>query len=234
MKQADTCSVFTGAGVSVESGIPPFRGEAGLWSQYDPKVLDIGHFHRDPEEAWQAIRTIFYDFFGKAKANAAHRAIGSWEQRGLVSGVITQNIDNLHQEGGSTVVHEFHGNSHTLCCVGCGSKKHYTAVNLTLLPPKCECGEVMKPDFVFFGEGIPMDAYEKSLELSRRSDVMIVIGTTGEVMPACNLPHEAKRYGAYIVEINPEPSSFTHTITDAYFPMPASEVCLALDEFLQL
>ena len=96
---------FTGAGISVESGIPPFRGETGLWSKYDPNVLDLNNFNVNPIEAWKVIKEIFYDFFGEAKPNPAHFALADLEKSGLLKAIITQNIDNLHYEAGSKEVY---------------------------------------------------------------------------------------------------------------------------------
>jgi len=218
-------SAFTGAGISVESGIPPFRGPQGLWSRYDPTVLDISYFHQHPEKSWAVIKEIFYDFFGKAKPNAAHFALANMENRGLLKTIITQNIDNLHQEAGSREVVEFHGTSHSLVCTQCD--KHFGIQNIHFdeLPVRCDaCGGLVKPDFIFFGEGIPKRAYEKSLEAARQSDVFLVIGTTGEIMPASQIPHIAKANGATIIEVNPNPSNYTHQITDVFLQGKATEV----------
>jgi len=216
---------FTGAGISVESGIPPFRGAQGLWSRYDPKVLDIDYFHANTLSAWKVIYELFYEFFGKAEPNPAHKILGYWEKKGYLKSVITQNIDNLHQEAGSKNVYEFHGTASTLACTNCGTKYPSDFVDNQKLPPKCgKCQGVLKPDFVFFGEGIPADAHEKSFNDAQKADVFIVIGTTGEVMPASMLPYTAKQNGAVIIEINPESSNFTNQITDIYLNGKASEV----------
>ncbi len=216
---------FTGAGISVESGIPPFRGENGIWNRYDPNVLEIGYFYANPEESWLAIREIFYDFFGKAKPNPAHIALAQLEAAGLLQCIITQNIDNLHQEAGSKCIYEFHGNSHQLICTRCNA--HYTIgeVSLEVLPPRCaKCGSLLKPDFVFFGEGIPEHAYAGSVEASEKAKVMVVIGTTGEVYPAASMVSIAKSHGAKIIEINLEPSAFTDRYTDIFIGGKAGEV----------
>ncbi len=165
-------TAFTGAGISVESGIPPFRGAEGLWSRYDPTVLDIGYFQQHPERSWAVIKEIFYDFFGKAKPNAAHFTLARIEKRGLLKNIVTQNIDNLHQEAGSDDVIEFHGNSHNLVCMQCGKQFGIEDIRFDTLPVRCSvCGGLLKPDFIFFGEGIPPHAYERSLEAARQADV---------------------------------------------------------------
>ncbi len=105
---------FTGAGISVESGIPPFRGPDGLWSRYNPQVLDLTYFQYHPEDSWRVIKEIFYDFFGKAEPNPGHFALADLERAGILRGIITRNIDNLHQAAGSRDVVEFHGSSRRL------------------------------------------------------------------------------------------------------------------------
>jgi NAD-dependent deacetylase len=225
LKKSKHTSVFTGAGISVESGIPPFRGKEGLWSKYDPQVLDINYFFAQPKESWTVIKEIFYDFFGKAKANDAHIGLAKLEAAGFLQEVITQNIDNLHQEGGSKIVHEFHGNSNLLLCTSCNFSDKAINLNLKKLPVLCpKCNHLLKPNFIFFGEGIPPAAYQASSLAANKSEVMVVIGTTGEVMPACQLPILAKENGATIIEINHEPSKFTNSITDIFLRGQATEI----------
>jgi len=135
---------FTGAGISVESGIPPFRGSEGLWSKYNPEVLDLNYFHRNPKASWIVIKEIFYDFFGKAKPNPGHFALARLEEMGLLKCVITQNIDNLHQAAGNTTIHEFHGNSQKMVCTNCGQHFGVEAIDLNILPPKCRnCNNIL-------------------------------------------------------------------------------------------
>ena len=215
---------FTGAGISVESGIPPFRGENGLWSKYDPNILDLERFYLYPSEAWKVIKEIFYDFFGEAKPNAAHYGLAELEQNGLLHAVVTQNIDNLHTEAGSNEVFEFHGNSRMLVCTEC-SRKYDAQQKVHEELPICDhCKKVLKPDFIFFGEGIPELAYKKSIEAAQKADIVIVIGSTGEVYPASQIPVFAKQNGAKIIEINTEKTLFTNQITDVFLQGKASEV----------
>jgi NAD-dependent deacetylase len=228
IRNAGHVTAFTGAGISVESGIPPFRGAEGLWNRYDPRSLEIDYFLRHTTEAWQVIREIFYDFFTGAKPNAAHRALADLEAHGRLRAVITQNIDNLHQEAGSRVVHEFHGNSQVLLCLRCGQRVPARTVDLTQLPPLCSCGGMYKPDFVFFGEMIPEKARAASFLEAERAEVFLLVGTTGEVMPANLVPESAKRHGAVIIEINTAPSLYTHRISDIYLEGRATEVMQAL------
>lgn len=155
IRGAKYLTAFTGAGISVESGIPPFRGDDGLWSQYDPRMLELGFFLAHPEKAWPVIKEIFYDHFGRAKPNKAHCVLAQLEAAGKLRVLITQNIDNLHFAAGSRSIVEFHGNSRLLLCLHCGTRVEARADLLTALPPRCPCGGLYKPDFVFFGEEIP-------------------------------------------------------------------------------
>jgi NAD-dependent deacetylase len=225
IKSARRSVAFTGAGISVESGIPPFRGPTGLWSKYDPSVLNIRHFLAHPLEVWSVLKAAFYESFANAQPNAAHLALAAMEARGLIHTVITQNIDNLHQAAGSQNVIEYHGNVQRLICTGCGLTTPASPSLLKTIPPRCEvCVDVLKPDCVFFGEPIPHVAHERAEAETRLADFWLVIGTTGEVMPASLLPREAKRHGATIVEINVRPSLFTDATTDLFLQGPATEV----------
>jgi len=222
---------FTGAGISVESGIPPFRGENGLWNKYDPGILELDYFYSNPLEAWKVIKSIFYDFFGSAMPNAAHFSMAEMEHMGLMDCVITQNIDNLHQEAGSRSVYEFHGNSRNLVCQQCNIRYQAREELLETLPPRCgKCSSVLKPDFIFFGEMIPQLAYQKSMEAATQGEIFIVVGTTGEIMPASMIPQIASENGLKIIEINPGYSYFTHSITDIFLQGKATDVFQMLVE----
>jgi NAD-dependent deacetylase len=229
LKKSIHTTAFTGAGISVESGIPPFRGAEGLWSRYDPMVLEIEWFRANPKESWEAIRDIFYSFYGKAEPNAAHRALAQLEQLGILKAIITQNIDNLHQEAGNRNVFEYHGSYHCITCTQCGRITKVEDLALDEIPPRCESdGAVLKPDFVFFGEGIPQKASVASFNEVSLADVFLIIGTTGEVMPASMIPRMAKMNGATIIEINTDTSSYTKDITDIFLQGRAGEVLPAL------
>jgi len=211
------CVAFTGAGISVESGIPPFRGRNGLWNKYDPNTFEIEYFLQNTARSWEILRDIFYDLFGQVLPNTAHYALAEMEQRGLLKAVITQNIDNLHKDAGSKEVYEFHGSLKQILCLNCGKKVNVARVDMNRLPPSClTCGGLMKPDVVFFGEAIPEYAASKSFEASLKADCMILIGTTGTVAPANIIPPRAKDGGTTIIEINPEPSEYTNWITDIF------------------
>ncbi|MFH2096035.1 MAG: Sir2 family NAD-dependent protein deacetylase, partial [Bacteroidota bacterium] len=211
-----------------------FRGKDGLWKKYDPKFLDIGYFHDYPEESWKIIKEIFYDFFGQAQPNPAHIAVSELEALGKVKTVITQNIDNLHQMAGSQNVLEFHGNSSYLLCTECGARYKRSGISLDQLPPLCtKCNGLLKPDFIFFGEGIPEPANSLSFMEADKADVFLIIGTTGEVMPACMIPQLAKKKGAFIIEVNPEHSLYTKPVTDIFLQGPAGVILNALVSFVK-
>lgn len=225
IKKSKHTVAFTGAGISVESGIPPFRGKNGLWNKYNPEVLDLDYFYKKPLESWSVIKEIFYEFFGTAKPNPAHFALAELEEKGFLKTIITQNIDNLHQEAGNKTVYEFHGNSKRLICTKCSEISQFQESILTKLPPECsKCGGILKPDFIFFGEGIPEFAFENSFIQAKKSEILIIIGTTGEVYPASLIPVETKENGGKIIEINLQPSNYTNKITDIFLQGKAGEI----------
>ncbi len=226
-------TAFTGAGISVESGIPPFRGDSGLWQKYDPKVLEINYFKENPGESWKVIKEIFYDFFGQARPNKSHKILARLEANGLLGRIITQNIDYLHQEAGSRQVFEFHGNSKSLVCLHCNRSYKLGEISFDHPPPTCrECGGLLKPDFVFFGEAIPQLPLTAAYEAASISDVFLIIGTTGEVMPANQFPFMAKSHGACIIEINLTPSNYTSAITDIFLQGKATTMMEKLETVL--
>ncbi len=233
LKASKNTTAFSGAGISVESGIPPFRGEDGIWSKYDPMLLDIHFFQANPEESWTVIKEIFYDFFGKAKPNKAHEVLARMENNNLLDNIITQNIDNLHQDAGSRIVYEFHGTSKYLVTVDGMIRYHVDEVDMSRMPPTCpKSGVLLKPDFVFFGEGIPQDVYLNCMKAANNAEVILVIGTTGEIMPASQIPHIAKQNGARIIEINSNISNYSHSIADIYLQGKATEIMESLEQYL--
>ncbi len=229
LKNANLAVAFSGAGISVASGIPPFRGKDGLWSKYDPVMFDIDFFMQNPDESWRLIKEIFYSLISKAKPNPAHYALAK-----LQYPVITQNIDGLHQEAGSLEVVEFHGTAKTLTCTKCKAKFGIEEIDLSSKEtPKCKaCSGVLKPDFVFFKEAIPQEALSRSSFLSSTCDIMLVVGTTGEIMPASQIPYLAKREGATIIEINIQASNYSNEITDIFIKGKAEEMLPVLAEEL--
>ncbi|MCG8513387.1 MAG: NAD-dependent deacylase [Halanaerobiales bacterium] len=219
LKNAQHAVAFTGAGISLESGIPTFRGENGLWSKYDPKFLELDYFYRNPQEAWRLNIEVFYQHLARTKPNPAHRILAGLEKKGLIKAVITQNIDNLHQQAGSNNVIEFHGSSNRLFCIECNQQVEFKWEYLDSLPPTCQnCQGILKPGYIFFGEPIPEPARTLAFQAAETADLFLVIGTTGEVQPASFLPVIASRNGALIIEINPAKSNYYLDITDIYLP----------------
>ena len=223
-------TVFTGAGISVESGIPPFRGENGLWNKYDPDRFTLQEFMNNPRESWELNKKVFYDMFKNKNPNQAHEILAKWEDEGLVNAVITQNIDGLHQKAGSETIFKFHGTSQELICTECSRIISFNESQLNDLPPRCEeCNGILKPNYVFFGEGIPREEHENSLAEVEKADLFIIIGTTGEVMPACRIPLLASREGANIIEVNTDKTNFTSRITDIFLQGKATDILKKLD-----
>ena len=216
---------FTGAGISVESGIPDFRGAQGLWQKYDPEeYAHIDAFYANPDKVWLMIKDMF-SLIMAAKPNPAHYGLAELEQMGLLSSIITQNVDGLHQTAGSRKVIEFHGTHRTLSCLSCSWKMEDRSLTLEDLPPRCpNCSAFLKPDVVFFGEPIPWEAQLLSFHESEKSQVMLVIGTSAVVYPAASIPMRAKECGAIIIEINKEPISSTDLISDYLICGSAGEI----------
>ena len=224
---------LTGAGISVESGIPAFRGAQGMWERYDPaEYATIGAFLRDPEKVWEMLSEMI-GVLTRAAPNPAHRGLAELERMGILRSVITQNVDGLHQAGGSRRVIEYHGNPRELVCLSCWTRYPSMRKIEEGIPPRCACGEILKPDIVFFGEPIPWPAQEQAEEEGRTCGVLLVIGTSAQVSPACDIPRIAKEQGARIIEINPEETSLTSRVTDIHLPGNASRVVERLVELLK-
>lgn len=224
------CVAFTGAGISVESGISPFRGENGLWNRYDPANFEISYFLNNSTRSWEVMREIFYELFGEVRPNTAHYALAELEHRNLIKAVITQNVDNLHFDAGNTVVHEFHGSLRKLVCLKCLKRIHVDKVDLSVLPPLCShCKGLLKPNAVFFGEPIPEPAHSNAFREAEKADCFILIGTTGEVAPANMIPRIGKQNGASIIEINTAESAYTDSITDIFLQGRAT---LAMEQLM--
>lgn len=226
---------FTGAGISVESGIPPFRGKHGIWNTTDPIFLEIEFFRKKPLQSWLKIKEIFYDNLGNAEPNIAHKILAKMEERSFLESVITQNIDHLHQKAGSRKVYELHGTYKQLVCTECSSEYDASFANLHFLPPTCYiCKGILKPAMVFFNEPIPFYAKKRAFEEVAKADVLLIIGTNAEVLPAAEFPVRAKERGAKIIEINIKKSPFTKTITDIYLHGKATKVLNKIGELLYL
>jgi NAD-dependent deacetylase len=239
------CVVLTGAGISTESGIPDFRSPTGLWAQYDPmEYATIGAFRRDPVKVWE-FYALRFDVLTHAEPNAGHRGLAELERRGLVSTVITQNVDGLHTRAGSRDVIEVHGSIRTASCLACGTRVSFAEV-LASLPvppdsrsagsgvsaptngfigvagqardsfeeapqavPRCpECGEVLKPDVVMFGELLPTGAIERAEALAAQAGLLLVVGSALEVYPVAGLPELTLAAGGALAIVNRGPTGY--------------------------
>jgi len=223
---------LTGAGLSVESGIPPFKGTAGtlvgLWERYDPELYaTIEAFDRDPGRVWVMLAELG-GVIRRARPNAGHLALARLENEGRLAAVITQNVDGLHQEAGSSAVIEFHGNWRSMSCRRCGQRRDSRDVSLDRLPPRCGCGGPLKPDVTLYGEIIPSGVIDAACELARRCEVLLVVGTSGEVAPASSIPWTAREAGATIIEINTGRTALGASAVDLRLEGPAGLILPAL------
>lgn len=235
LAKARKAVALTGAGVSVGSGIPDFRSPGGLWTRFDPmQVATAQALRSDPQAVW-AFMAEAMDLFGAARPNPAHLALAGLESRGLLAGVVTQNIDGLHQAAGSRAVVELHGSAACFSCTGCGLAQARAAIPGLLaraVPPRCPgCGGVVRPDVVFFGEGIPAEAVLASEDLLAGADLVLVVGTSGEVHPAGAIPQRVARAGGAVVEVNLGPTAFAG-LSDVRLDAPAEEVLPRILELL--
>ncbi|HYR03066.1 MAG TPA: NAD-dependent deacylase [Syntrophobacteria bacterium] len=223
---------LTGAGISVESGIPDFRSPGGLWERYNPAEYGtIWAFRDDATKVWKMIREMS-EVVDRAQPNPAHLGLAQLQHLGLLHTIITQNIDSLHQKAGATTVLEYHGSSRTLSCLTCGAR-YNTEAKKREFPPRCDCAEILKPDVVFFGETIPLEALRESQLLASSCNALIVIGTSAEVAPANTIPRTAKLAGARIIEINVQPTVLTSSFTDIFLQGKASSIVTRLVEEVQ-
>jgi NAD-dependent deacetylase len=217
-------SCLTGAGISVESGIPPFRGRAGLWSRYDPEeYATIEAFNRDPVKVWRMLLEMA-EILLRAKPNPAHLALAELEEIGILSSVITQNIDGLHQRAGSNKVIELHGSGDRLICCECGKTFPVSDGILSTIPPRCPCGGILRPDVVFFGEPLSEEAFSSALAEVNSCRLLLVIGTSAVIYPAASLPLIARERGAVIIEINPEETALSSRVSNHFVKGGAASV----------
>jgi NAD-dependent deacetylase len=198
VQERQPCVVLTGAGVSTESGIPDFRSPTGIWAEVDPfEVASIEAFRRDPERVWSFYRRRI-GMLLEAEPNAAHLAIAELERRGLVEGVVTQNIDTLHSRAGSQEVVEVHGSIRRAQCPGClwaaGTDDVLAQLEQRPAPVCPHCGQILKPGVTLFGEILPAGAIERATELARRAGIVLVVGSSLEVWPVAGLPLEARSF----------------------------------------
>jgi NAD-dependent deacetylase len=211
IRSARSCVALTGAGVSTESGIPDFRSPTGIWASYDPReYATIDAFEADPEKVW-TFYALRYRALTGAMPNDAHLALAELERRGIVSAVITQNIDLLHERAGSRDVIEVHGSIRECVCLSCGTRYGLPEV-LRMLDgtavPRCTCGSVLKPGVVMFGELLNADAIDRAFQLAREAALLLVVGSTLEVQPVAGLPWETVTAGGDVAIVNLGPTAF--------------------------
>ena len=222
---AKLVTALTGAGISTESGIPPFRGKGGLWERFDPmEVAHIDAFMQDPARVWDILLKEIKTIVEAAQPNDSHRGLTKLEKIGKLSTIITQNVDGLHQAAGSTDVIEFHGNFASHRCLDCHKQYATRDVQVTKVPPQCDCNGILRPNAVFFGELIPPEALRRSQQIATDCDLMLVLGTSAEVQPAAMMPVIAKDTGATIIEINPQSTALTAAVSDYLIKGKAGEV----------
>ena len=223
---------FTGAGISQESGIPTFRGADGIWREHDPEqVATVEGFRANPAYCWsfhEALRAVCRE----AVPNAAHLAlawIGRATSERAETPVITQNIDGLHQAAGSDHVVELHGSCHRMRCTQCEFVDGDMPAHLDELPPVCDCGALLRPDVVWFGEQLPRGVMSEAQRWCESAGVMLVIGTSATVQPAASLPVAALRAGAAVIEINCEPTALSPMV-EVSLRGPAGQIMPELAE----
>jgi NAD-dependent deacetylase len=241
IRRAKKVIVFTGAGVSTESGIPDFRSPGGVWQKYNPEDFYYQKFissEESREKYWQMSRE-FYAPLKNAQPNAAHRAVAELEKMGKLDCVITQNIDNLHQRAGSSPqkVIELHGTAVSVSCLACRKKYPREEIQSWLLRgvkvPRCDaCGGILKPDTVSFGQSMPVQETEEAFHRARSCDLFIVIGSSLVVQPAASVPLEAKEGGAKLVIINREPT-YHDSLADVVIHGSAGEVMSKVLKYLK-
>lgn len=227
LKEAEKIVFVTGAGISQESGIPTFRGKDGLWRKYDPmKLATIDAFYEDPKLVWEWYEERRKNILA-ANPNSGHTAIVELEKYKQVS-VLTQNIDGLHQRAGSTKVYELHGSIITIKCTVCDFKDKIVS-SFSQLPPLCKCGNMLRPDVVWFGESLPQDVWKSAIDQASFCDVMVVVGTSLAVSPANLLPVYAKQNGAIMIEVNIEQTPMSSSMDISLRSSAASALPVLLD-----
>jgi len=214
VESAPRVVALTGAGISAESGVPTFRGVDGFWEKKSVEDLATpGSFARDPARVWR-----WYDErrrrIAACSPNAGHRALAEYGRRRAGFTLVTQNIDDLHRAAGSSALLELHGNIFRVRCTREGSIRDDRRVPLPAIPPLCGCGAMLRPDVVWFGEPLPEDAVGGAFGAARQADLFLVIGTSALVYPAAGLPQIARQRGAYLVEINIEPTPLSADVDE--------------------
>lgn len=209
LRAASSVAVLTGAGISAESGVPTFRGAGGLWREFRPEELATPEaFQRDPRLVWE-----WYDWrrglIAAAQPNAGHLALADLERRTPNFALLTQNVDGLHDRAGSRQIYKLHGDIWTVRCVGCGREQRDERVPMPEVPPRCDCGALLRPGVVWFGELLPAQAWQAAEQAARSAEVFLVVGTSAVVYPAAGLAWLAHAAGAKVIEVNPEQTSFS-------------------------
>lgn len=211
-------AVLSGAGISAESGVPTFRDDkTGFWAKYDPYELSSTEgWQRHPERVW-AWYLWRHHLVATVEPNNGHRAVAAWQDYADVT-VVTQNVDDLHERAGSKPVHHLHGSLAEFWCDTCGSRYHgplpdMPEPELEKMPPTCECGGLIRPGIVWFGEQLPDAPWQAAVEAVATADVLVVVGTSGIVYPAAGLPDVARARGAIVIEVNPEPTPLSDSAT---------------------
>ena len=206
---------LTGAGISVESGIPPFRGPGGLWTKYgEPPMNGFQVFMSDPKKGWEdRLKPRFEELFTPlrtAKPNPGHFALAELEKIGVLRFLITQNVDDLHRQAGHQALAEIHGNFKLIRCLECNARFKEAEISLEVLPPPCpRCAGLLKSDTVSFGEPIPPDVLRQCAEHAARADLVVVAGTSATVYPAAGFALEVKERRGTLVEVNLYESEIT-------------------------
>jgi len=223
LRDASSIAVLTGAGVSAESGVPTFRGNNGLWKQYRAEELATpGAFARDPKLVWE-----WYDWrrslIAQAKPNPGHYALAAAESRARKFTLITQNVDGLHELAGSRTVLRLHGSIWMLRCLDCAREREDRRTPLPEIPPSCECGGMLRPGVVWFGEPLPARIWQEAENAARKADLFLLIGTSAVVYPAAGLATIAKSSGARVVEINIAETGLSDSI-DQFLQGPSGEL----------
>ncbi|MBW8010838.1 MAG: NAD-dependent deacylase [Chloroflexi bacterium] len=212
LRNSKSTTILSGAGISTPSGIPDFRSNKnGLWNKVDPmEVASLTAFRLQPEKFFSFIKPLVGDIL-KAEPNPAHSALAQLEDAGYIRAIITQNIDGLHQKAGSKNVYEIHGTFSTLTCVSC-FKQYKTAqftdmlLDLSKIPTCPDCGSILKPDAILFGEQLPVQVWQDSEKAARACELMFVLGSSLEVVPVAGLPILALNNGAKLIVINESPT----------------------------
>lgn len=207
---ADNATVMTGAGVSTASGIPPFRGEGGIWNaEFDPDDFSIDRFRADPDGFWRdRLELRERTHAADPEPNAAHDALARLEELGVVNAVVTQNTDGLHGDAGTGRLIELHGNASRAACTDCEAtvpaEEAFETVRSGETPRCSACEGVLKPDVVLFGEELPYHPFDAARRMARESDLFVVVGSSLTVDPAASLPEEASQFGGELAIVNLE------------------------------